>query len=132
MKQLTITVRGRELAMHFDTETWLEIEEEFGSLEAMYDLIDGQDKPMANIMRMTAIIINAGEKKTGRTPDITPEWLRDNMSPKQMRTANTLAKTAIMIGWKRETVDEEDDGPVDVELESIQKKTENESQPESA
>lgn len=123
MKPLTITAKGRELTMHFDNKAWLAIEEEFGSLEAMYELLDGKDKPLYHTVRMTAVIANAGERKAGRPADITPEWLTENLSPKQLRKANTMAKAAIMEGWKREA-EEDDDVPVDVELEAIQKKTE--------
>ena len=123
MKPLTMTAKGRELTMHFDNKAWLAIEEEFGSLEAMYELLDGKDKPLFNTVRMTAVIANAGERKAGRPADITPEWLTENLSPKQLRKANTMAKAAIMEGWKREA-EEDDDVPVDVELEAIQKKTE--------
>ena len=125
MKPLTMTAKGRELTMYFDNKAWMAIEEEFGSLEAMYELMDGKDKPLFHTVRMTAVIANAGERKAGRPADITPEWLMDNLTPKQIRAANTMAKLAIMEGWKRETVDEDEDGPVDVELEAIQKKTEN-------
>lgn len=123
MKPLTMTAKGRELTMHFDNKAWLAIEEEFGSLEAMYELLDGKDKPLYHTVRMTAVIANAGERKAGRHADITPEWLTENLSPKQLRKANTMAKAAIMEGWKREA-EEDDDVPVDVELEAIQKKTE--------
>lgn len=123
MTPLTMTAKGRELAMHFDNKAWLAIEEEFGSLEAMYELLDGKDKPLYHTVRMTAVIANAGERKAGRLADITPEWLTENLSPKQLRKANTMAKAAIMEGWKREA-EEDDDVPVDVELEAIQKKTE--------
>lgn len=122
MKPLTMTAKGRELTMHFDNKAWLAIEEEFGSLEAMYELLDGKDKPLFHTVRMTAVIANAGERKAGRPADITPEWLTENLSPKQLRKANTMAKAAIMEGWKREA-EEDDDVPVDVELEAIQKKT---------
>ena len=122
MNPLTMTAKGRELTMHFDNKAWLVIEEEFGSLEAMYELMDGKDKPLFHTVRMTAVIANAGERKAGRPMDITPKWLMENLSPKQLRKANTMAKAAIMEGWKREA-EEDDDVPVDVELEAIQKKT---------
>ena len=125
MSKLNMDVQGRKLHFWFDTETWLAIEEEFGSLETMYELIDGKEKPMEHTMRMTAMVINAGARKHGEPEDMTPEWMRDHMTPKQVRKANTMAKLAIMEGWKRENVDEDDEGPVDVELENIQKKTEN-------
>lgn len=125
MKPMTMTAKGRELHMHFDNKAWLAIEDEFGSLEAMYELMDGKEKPLYHTVRMTSVIANAGERKAGRTPDITPEWLLENLTPKQIRAANTMAKLAIMEGWKRENVDEDEDSPVDVELEAIQKKTEN-------
>lgn len=124
MKPLTMTAKGRELVMHFDNKAWLAIEEEFGSLENMWELIDSVEAPLKHTVRMTAVIANAGERKNGRPMDITPDWLIEKLSPKQLRKANTMAKAAIMEGWKRDSVDEDEDGPVDVELENIQKKTE--------
>lgn len=125
MKTMTMTVQGRDLHFYFDNKAWLAIEDEFGSLESMYDLMDGKDKPLEHTLRMTAIIANAGARAAGTEGGVTPEWLTEKMTPKQLRKANTMAKAAIMAGWKRDNMDEDEEGPIDVELEAIQKKTGN-------
>lgn len=125
MSALSITARGRTLHFFFDTKAWAQIEREFGSLETMYDLIDGNENPLDHTLRMTALIANAGARQRQEPEEVTPEWLLENLTPKKIRKAGTLAKLAIMAGWKREEVDDEDEGPVDVVLEEQQKKTEN-------
>ena len=106
MSMLTMTAEGRELLFFFNNEAWLDIEDEFGTLERMFDLIDGEESPLKHQLKMTAIIINTGLKKVGKTPDITPEWLKEHLSPKQIRKSGTMAKMAIKIGWKRETAND--------------------------
>jgi len=124
MSKLSMTVGGRELTMRFDLKAWTEIDETFGSLEDMRKKTGGKEKPMVHSLQMTAIMANAGERYAGRQPDMTPEWLQEHLTPKQAQLANSLAKLAIAAGMKRENVNDEDDGPVDVVAEEIQKKTE--------
>lgn len=133
MKGLSITARGRTLTMYFDTAAWLEVEETFGSLEKLWAKVEADEMPMKTQLQLAAIVANAGERKAGREPDITPEWLRDNLSPKQARTINTLAKIAIQLGLKRQNADEEDEtGDIDVTLEELLKKKPDQSPQENA
>lgn len=114
--------RGVTLRMYFDTSAWMEIEEEFGSIQQMYELLDADKKPLTVNMKVAAITARCGARHAGETADVTWEWLRDNLTPKQARKANTLAKLAIAQGMKREEVDDEDEA-VDVVAEELQKKT---------
>lgn len=123
MSVLSITAKGRTLTMYFDLAAWLEVEETFGSLEKLWAKVDADDEPMKTQLQLAAIVANAGERKAGREPDITTEWLRDNLSPKQARTINTLAKIAMSLGLKRETADDDDEtGDIDVTAKELLKK----------
>lgn len=123
MNKLSMTVRGKELKMYFDLQAWLDAEEAYGSLEEMYKQLEEGKAPMRNALTLAAITANAGARHAGREPDVTTEWLMENLSPKQARAINTMAKIAVIKGMKRETADDEDDA-VDVVAEELQKKTE--------
>lgn len=123
MNGLTMEARGVTLRMYFDTAAWMELEEEFGSLEKMQEALSSDDRPMHINLKLAAITARCGAKHAGEKPDMTWEWLRDNLTPKQARRANTLAKLAVAEGLKRENMDDEDEA-VDVVAEEIQKKTE--------
>lgn len=119
---LTMEARGVTLRMYFDTAAWMELEEEFGSLEKMQEALSNDERPMHINLKLAAITARCGAKHAGEKPDMTWEWLRDNLTPKQARKANTLAKLAVAEGLKRENMDDEDEA-VDVVAEEIQKKT---------
>ena len=122
MNGLTMEARGVTLRMYFDTAAWMELEEEFGSLEKMQEALSSDDRPMHINLKLAAITARCGAKHAGEKPDMTWEWLRDNLTPKQARRTNTLAKLAVADGLKRENMDDEDEA-VDVVAEEIQKKT---------
>lgn len=122
MNGLTMEARGVTLRMYFDTAAWMELEEEFGSLEKMQEALSNDERPMHINLKLAAITARCGAKHAGEKQDMTWEWLRDNLTPKQARKANTLAKLAVAEGLKRENMDGEDEA-VDVVAEEIQKKT---------
>ena len=122
MNGLMMEARGVTLRMYFDTAAWMELEEEFGSLEKMQEALSNDERPMHVNLKLAAITARCGAKHAGEKPEMTWEWLRDNLTPKQARRANTLAKLAVAEGLKRENMDDEDEA-VDVVAEEIQKKT---------
>lgn len=125
MNSLSMTARGREIVMYFDTEAWLDVEREFGSLGQMYEQLDQDKAPMTVNLRLAEITARAGARHAGQeeTP-VTLAWMIANLTPKQARKINTLAKMAVVQGMAREDVDDEDDD-IDVTAEELQKKTEN-------
>ena len=122
MSKLSMTAAGRELTMYFDNQAWLDIEDEFGTIGKMYEAIDGEERPMRAMMRAAVVTANAGQRHAGKEADFTLEWMIRNLSPKQQRKANTLAKLAIAEGMKRETVEDEDEGDIDLVARELQKK----------
>ena len=124
MKEMTIA--GRKTGLRFDVQAWLEVEEAFGSLEAMIRRMDEGERPME-----AAIEINAHERHAGGTPDATVEWLRASLAPKEAATLTARAKLALTEGMRREHA-EDDDGDVDLVAREIEKKTEKASGQESA
>lgn len=122
MSKLSMTAAGRELTMYFDNQAWLDMEDEFGTIGKMYEAIEGDDHPMRAMMRAAVVTANAGLRHAGKEPDITLDWMAKKLSPKQQRKANTLAKLAIAEGMKRETVEDEDEGDIDLVARELQKK----------
>ena len=126
MAGLTMTAGGKELLFRFDVKAWEQVEERFGSLSRMKKLLDDDVCPMKVLRKLAAITATAGERhKTGKldAEPVTEEWLTENLSPKQLREANSLAEAAVNIGQLRENASDEDDQhEVDEVLEEIEKK----------
>ena len=123
-----MTIAGRKTGLRFDVQAWLEVEEAFGSLEAMIRRMDEGERPMEAALTLAAIEINA---HAGGTPDATVEWLRAYLSPKEAAMLTARAKLALTEGMRREHA-EDDDGDVDLVAREIEKKTEKASGQESA
>lgn len=120
--ELSMTVKERKLLFRFTTRAWLEIEDKVGSLNKLLTRIDSDDAPMNALIQLTAACATAGEKYAGGKERITAEWLTDNLSPKQIKWANHLAKLALTVGMRREEAEQADDEIIDVVLEEIKKK----------
>lgn len=129
MNGLKMTAAGREITMYFDTQAWLDVEKEFGSMSAMYELMEEDKNPMLVNLRLAEITARAGarheagEGEESETP-VTLAWLIKNLTPKQAKRANTLAKLAVAQGMQRENVDDEDED-IDVVAQELQKKSKN-------
>ena len=122
--ELSMTVKERKLLFRFTTRAWLEIEEKVGSLTKLLRRIDEDDAPMNALIQLTAACATAGEKYAGGKERITADWLAENLSPKQIKWANHLAKLALTVGMRREEAEQADDEIIDVVLEEIKKKEE--------
>lgn len=116
-----IHASGKELRFLFDVRAWCDIEEIFGSLQAMNQRMGSMEKPMDASISLIAVTINAWNRHSGTQADMTEDWLKDNLTPAQVTEAALYAKTALVDGMKREDAQEEDDS--DVGAEELQKKT---------
>lgn len=122
MKKLSMVAGGRELTLRYTVQVMCEAEETYGSIGKLMDRMGGNDRPMQATLDMISYMANAGEKHAGRAADITPEWLRANLSPKQLQEARVLCIHALTVGMHRECA-EDDDKEVDAVLAEIQKKS---------
>lgn len=124
MARYNMRAAGRTIRLRLDTQAWVEIEEEFGTLPAMVAAMQGDDKPTDAVLRGCAILARAGARHAGEDPALAPDaaWMRDNLAPKQVRPQLfTLALGAITTGLRRDDVGQEDED-VDVVAEEIAKK----------
>lgn len=121
MAKQTMTVRGREIGFYFDTRAWLQVEARFGSMGEMARRLDEGEKPLETSLALACITANAYQRKNGLPEDVTEDWLTDNLTPRQMSRAISMAKSAYIVGMQRETEDEDTDE--DAVLAELEKKT---------
>ena len=50
-----MTIAGRKTGLRFDVQAWLEVEEAFGSLEAMIRRMDEGERPMEAALTLAAV-----------------------------------------------------------------------------
>ena len=112
---------GKRLAMYFDTRAWLDFAREYYSTDELLRRITEGDKATEARVQLAAVTATAGARREGRKETITPDWLMDNLTPKQIRQATALAQAAWLEGMKREMV-EDDDQDVDVVAAELEKK----------
>lgn len=121
MEKLTLKAGGRELLLRYDLQMLCDVEDEYGSLDDLLDKMEGKERPTTHALFMIACAANAGERHRSGAEDVTTEWLKENLSPRQQREASAMARFAIMLGMRREYA-ADDDGDVDEVLEEIRKK----------
>lgn len=128
---LTMEAGGREFTLRFTVQAMVEVEKQYGSIDAIQAAMTGEDKPVTAALDMITIMANEGERHEGRKPTFTREWMAKNLSPKQLTKAKFMTQHAMMVGWRRE-VSTDEDMTIDVVLREIdeerKKKAENEAE----
>lgn len=81
MENIKVKIGGREIPLRFRMNQFAEIEEQIGSLAEVKDLILNGKKRIRNCVGVIRIMGNAGLKAAGQEPDLTDEWLMENMDP---------------------------------------------------
>lgn len=121
MEKLKITAGGRELTLRWDVEAWLELEDAGHPIEEIVAKTKS-DTPHRAWLVFAAALCNSGQRHDGKDPDITPEWLSKNLTPKELRIAEAACILAYLMGEKRSGA-EDDDEETDAVLEELKKKT---------
>lgn len=131
MAMNTMRAAGRTLRLRFDLQAWLEIEERFDSLGAMLEALDRGARPMRASLDACAILARAGARHAGEPDAPDAAWMAAHLSPRQANALIRLARAAIVLGLRREDVEQEDED-VDVVAEEIAKKKRGSSPPAPA
>lgn len=121
MSKLSMIIGEKTVLLRWDVEAWSEIEQMGYGLEKMLDALES-DTPTEARLVLCAAMINSGARYTGETADMTPEWLRKNLTPTAMRAITALSNLAFRAGNRREFAQDNDDDKVDVVLEELEKK----------
>lgn len=113
-----LNIGGKYIKLVFDLGAWEEIEEEYGSIEAMSDQLQSGQHIIKNVLILIAIMARGEDGEHC----ITRQELRKCMQPSDIKHATEEILAAISAGMGMETAIRDDDAPVDVVLEEISKK----------
>lgn len=125
MDNITVKIGERTIPLRFRMNQFIEIEEEIGNLGEIKELLLKGKSRVRNTVSMVRIMGNAGLKHAGEEPDLTDEWLMENMDPHGL-----LAYQVAVIGcMSKETesqaaAEEKQDEARDVVLDEINAKKE--------
>lgn len=81
MDDIKIKIGEREIPLRFRMNQFIEIEEEVGNLGEIKELLLNGKQRVRNTISVIRILGNAGLKHAGEEPDLTDEWLKENMDP---------------------------------------------------
>ena len=125
-----ITIGGREIPLRFTMNQFAEVEEEVGFLSELRELIAEKRERVRNVIRMIRIMGNAGLAKAGEKPDLTDEWIGENMKPFQLAVYQQALLACIAEAGQSEAEREEnEDKERDLVLEEINRKKKDVSSP---
>ena len=135
-----ITLRGRTIPLVYTTFEMKQIQEEIAPLDKFAYMVFGrnpEDEDDTSLYggpehlraagAMIRILGNAGLEEAGEKPDLTDKWVLRSLKPSNLAEAVAQCMQAINEGNQSEIPPKQDDGPVDVTLEKLNKKKEKES-----
>ena len=123
--ETVIRVGEREIPLIYNMRTHVRVEEEMGA--DFYELLDKVNKGKRNaktVIEAIRIMGNEGLRICGEEPDLTTEWLMDNMHPANEIGYRVAVLGALVSGWRMET-DNSEEEEQDVTLNEIRKKNGN-------
>ena len=123
MENTSIEIGGRHIPLRFRMNQFIEIEEEIGYLGDVKGMILKGKNRARNIVTAIRILGNAGLKHAGEKPDLTDEWLKENMDP-HMLLAYQLVVIVCMSkeGQSEAQTEENENTERDLVLEEIEAK----------
>lgn len=137
---VTITMKGREVPLLFTTLEMKTIQEEIGPIDRANLIVTGRnpddEKDMTKYgsvehltaaAKMIRILGNAGLEEAGENGDLTDKKVMRALKPGDLPEAVRRCMEAMTEGMVSEHPAKKQEGPVDVVLEEIEKKSEADS-----
>jgi len=135
----TIMLKGRVVPLIFTTFEMKTIQEEIAPMSRAILLVLGRNpedkKDMSRYggaehlnaaAKMIRIMGNAGLEEAGEDPNLTDKWVMRALRPADIAQTVNACMDAMNEGMASEIPPKEEDGPVDVTLEEMNKKKEKE------
>lgn len=119
MKQAKIEIGGREIPLTFKMPQFADMEEAIGNLSLIEDLLLKGKKRVRNTAIAVRIMGNAGLKEAGGQPDLTDDWVLNQMQPRRIMEYQAAVMAAINAGMSMESTEEKER---DLVLEEIERK----------
>ena len=136
----SITLRGRKIPLVYTVFEMKQIQEEIAPLADFAYAVSGRNKDDENdasgyaspahlnaIAKLVRILGNAGLEEAGEAADLTDKKILRALRPTDLNNAISACMKAIDEGMASEIPDKKQEGPVDVTLEEMNKKKEQES-----
>lgn len=122
---ITVTVKDKTAALVFDMTSWEIIEDTLGICfpEGLTDLLK---KPKIRLQTICTLveIMSAEGARLGKGEALTADWLKENITPKQLQKLDKAATAATDEGFRLETKPDEgaEGQSVDLAMLEIEKK----------
>ena len=136
---VTITLKGREIPLLYTTWEMKQMQEEIAPLSKLNYVIFGRNPDdkvdtkifgsadhLAAVAKMIRILGNAGLEEAGKEADLTDKKVLRSIRPGQLAEIVNICAQALKEGMESEIPEKQEEGPVDVTLEEINKKKEKE------
>ena len=81
MENITLNIGERQIPLRFRMNQFAAIEEEVGNLGEVRKMILNGKNRIRNLVTVIRILGNAGLTAAGEEPDLTDDWLNENMDP---------------------------------------------------
>lgn len=133
--EVAINIGGRTIPLLFNLGAWIRMEEEVCVLARVDEILtyDREKKTNSNLRDVIALVRvlgNEGLKQAGEEADLTDEWLIEHIRPAQVLPVKTAIKGVMAMGFASETNKPDPKAPRDLELEEINKKKQENHDPE--
>ncbi len=135
----SITLKGREIPLVYTVYEMKQIQEEIGPLGKAIDTILGRNPEnkedmsrfggadqIGAVAKAIRILGNAGLEEAGQEPDLTDKQVMRSLKPSELLFMINSCMDAMNEGMASEIPEKEEEGPVDVTLEEMNKKKERE------
>lgn len=125
MEHISLMIGEKKIPMKFGMRQFIELEEKLGNLAEIKELIlKGKDR-LRNLVFIIRVLGNAGLKNAGEEPDLTEEWLLDNMDPHYLMAYQIAVLACLTKETESQAVKEENETKErDLVLEEINAKKE--------
>lgn len=133
MKNIAVQIGEKKIPLRFTMKQFAEIEEEIGYLGEVRKLILNGKNRIRNLVSVIRILGNAGLKNGGEEPDLTDEWLNENMDPHALMAYQLAVIACLSRDSESEAAKEENEHKErDLVLEEINEKKESVNSPTGA
>ena len=123
MENITLNIGERKIPLRFRMNQFIELEEKLGNLGEIRDKITTDRSRLTNLVFVIMVLANAGLKAEGQEPDLTEEWLRENMEPHALMAYQIAVLACLTKENKSQAAEEKNENKErDLVLEEIQAK----------
>ena len=125
IRGVNVEIGGRELDLVYTMRVQMQAEEELGiDFTELQEKLGKGKRTTRTLVGLIRLMGNEGLRLAGEKPDLTEDWILDNMKPGYTMSYRIAAMSAVTAGWFMES-DNSYNEEQDVTLNEIRKKNGN-------